>query len=135
MMSCGHAPSGSKLHACNLELVFTQGVRQRRPLARVNSPMHLRWTSFHGVPALTIPMPIFLCNESPGCYIRKSISLYLSKFILSKILSSLWSLSLIDMLRSIVKVCQQLTHNSLTQALSRYFLQSLPHATSQATPL
>ena len=44
--------------------------------------------SLHGVPSLTIPMPICSCDKSPGCYIGKSIGLYSSKFILSKILSS-----------------------------------------------
>ena len=87
------------------------------------------------MPALTILTPVCSCYESPGCYIGKSISSCLSKFVLSKILSSSGSSSMIDILRYTVKVYQPLTHNSLTQAPSRYFLQSLPLATSHATPL
>ena len=71
--------------------------------------------------APTISTPVFSCNESSGCYIGKSISLYASKFVLSKILSSSWLSSMINMLRSTVQVDQPLMYNSLTQALSRHF--------------
>ena len=77
--------------------------------------------SLHGVPGPTILTPVCPCNESPGCYIGKSISSYLSKFVLSKILSRSWLLSMIDMLRSLVEAYQPLTHNSLTQMLLRCF--------------
>ena len=84
---------------------------------------HHAWC--HSVSKLgAISMPVCSYDESPGCSIGKSRSLYLSKSILSRILSSLWLLSMIDMLRSIVKVYQPLTHNSLTQVLSSCFTNS-----------
>ena len=50
------------------------------------------------------PTPVCSCDDSPGCYISKSVCSCLSKFILSKILVSSGSLSMIDMLRSTVKL-------------------------------
>ena len=58
-----------------------------------------------------ILMPVCSYNESPWCPIGKSISTYSSKSMLSKILSNLWLSSIIDMLRSRVKLDQPLTYN------------------------
>ena len=61
----------------------------------------------------TVPMHVYSYHESAGCYAGKLISSCLSKIVMSKILSSLGSLSVIDMLRSTVKVYRLLMHTSL----------------------
>ena len=133
MISRDHVASESKLDACDLKLVLTRGVTEKTP-GKDQLLNAVLLNSLHGVPGPTILTPVRPCNESPSCYIGKSISSYLSKFVLSKILSRLWSLSMIDMLRSLVKAYQPLTQFFGTNAFE-IFLQCLPHATSQATPL
>ena len=88
MISCDYmyAPSKSKLHACDL-VILTQEETERvySQMQKVYSPGKgllpnaVPLNSLHGVPAPKIPIPVSSCNESPGCYIGKSISLYSSK--------------------------------------------------------
>ena len=106
--------------------ILTNGGRQKRPLAR-RSPER----SFLELPASpevlpvskvgAIPMPVCSCDESPGCSIGKSISLYLSMFVPCEVHSKnlmkfvvVVNNPSICTLRSIVKYIL-LTSNSLTK--------------------
>ena len=77
MISCDYASSKSKLHACNL-VILTQGETEKTP-GKGLLPNVVPLNVLHGVPAPKIPTPVSSCNESPGCYNAKSISLYSSK--------------------------------------------------------
>ena len=74
-------------------------------MARDTNPdvLGYQWDTSPGIPALgyqprclasiqvgAIPMPMCSCNQSSCCSIGKLISLYSSKSVLFKILSSLW---------------------------------------------
>ena len=120
---------------CDLELILTLwlGRNEEKPWQE-STPAHS---------TIELPSRGSRIDDSDTCILVLQVTRLLhwqsilctSKLILSKILSSLWSSSMIDMLRSIVKVYQPLTHNSLAQALLRYFSQSLSRAPSQDTPL
>ena len=100
------------------------GKRRSRLLARVHSRTQFHWTPFTGCSSPDKSNTRMLVRQitTPGCYIGKFISSCSSRFILSKILSSLGSSwSMIKMMRSTVKLYQPRTHNCLTQAFSSYF--------------
>ena len=95
MITCDHTLIRSELH------VAIVNRRDREDPWEESTPK----CSFVEFPSqCASPDKLDSCDESLGCYIGNSISSCLSKFVLTKILSSLESSSVSDMLRSTFRI-------------------------------